>query len=150
MLYDFHTHTFLSDGVLAPVELIQRACVKGYTAIAVTDHWAVDQERVLGDPGARVRDGDEEMGSGHSRGGADARAAGEDPRGGKAARSLGAQIVIATGRASWSRWRRGPTGGLESPRWTWLAHPGLLSEEEARLAAEGGTSCCCRRGEATR
>jgi histidinol phosphatase-like PHP family hydrolase len=38
VLYDFHTHSFLSDGVLSPVELIRRAHVNGYTAIAVTDH----------------------------------------------------------------------------------------------------------------
>ena len=48
MLYDFHTHTFLSDGVLSPVELVRRAVVNGYTAIAVTDHVGLgDQERVL-------------------------------------------------------------------------------------------------------
>ena len=48
MLYDFHTHTFLSDGVLSPVELIRRAVSNGYTAIAVTDHAGLgDQERVL-------------------------------------------------------------------------------------------------------
>jgi putative hydrolase len=38
MLYDFHTHTFLSDGVLLAIELIRRAEVNGYTAIGVTDH----------------------------------------------------------------------------------------------------------------
>ena len=38
MLYDFHTHTFLSDGVLAPIELIRRAIVRGYTAIGIADH----------------------------------------------------------------------------------------------------------------
>jgi len=38
MLYDFHTHTFLSDGVLAPIELIRRAIVKGHTGIGVSDH----------------------------------------------------------------------------------------------------------------
>jgi putative hydrolase len=37
-LYDFHTHSFFSDGVLLPAELIRRAHVNGYTAIAVTDH----------------------------------------------------------------------------------------------------------------
>ena len=37
-MYDFHTHTFLSDGVLAPVELIRRAHHIGYRVIAVTDH----------------------------------------------------------------------------------------------------------------
>lgn len=38
MLFDFHTHTFLSDGVLLPIELIRRALANGCTAIALTDH----------------------------------------------------------------------------------------------------------------
>jgi len=38
MLYDFHTHTFLSDGVLLPIELIRRAVANGYTAIGIADH----------------------------------------------------------------------------------------------------------------
>jgi histidinol phosphatase-like PHP family hydrolase len=38
VLYDFHSHTFLSDGVLSPLELIRRAAVRQYAAIAVTDH----------------------------------------------------------------------------------------------------------------
>jgi putative hydrolase len=37
-LYDFHTHTFLSDGALAPIELIRRAIVSGYTALGIADH----------------------------------------------------------------------------------------------------------------
>ncbi len=37
-MYDFHTHTFLSDGVLAPIELIRRAQVVGYRGMAITDH----------------------------------------------------------------------------------------------------------------
>ena len=41
MLYDFHTHTFHSDGVLSPIELIRRAFVQGYSAIAITDHVAI-------------------------------------------------------------------------------------------------------------
>lgn len=35
---DFHTHTLLSDGVLTPSELVQRAVDKNYAAIAITDH----------------------------------------------------------------------------------------------------------------
>lgn len=35
---DFHTHTFLSDGELLPMELIRRCEVKGYSVVAVTDH----------------------------------------------------------------------------------------------------------------
>src|SRR4030066_1215339 len=41
VLYDFHTHTFNSDGILSPIELIRRAFVKGYSAIAITDHVAL-------------------------------------------------------------------------------------------------------------
>ena len=37
-MYDFHTHTFLSDGVLSPIELIRRAHHIGYQAFAITDH----------------------------------------------------------------------------------------------------------------
>src|SRR5512140_3087256 len=35
---DLHTHTFFSDGELVPSELIRRAAVRGYAAIAITDH----------------------------------------------------------------------------------------------------------------
>ena len=37
-MIDLHTHTLFSDGVLLPSELVYRAKVKGYTAIALTDH----------------------------------------------------------------------------------------------------------------
>ena len=37
-LTDFHTHTFLSDGVLPPAEQIRRFVVKGFYAMAITDH----------------------------------------------------------------------------------------------------------------
>lgn len=37
-MIDLHTHTLLSDGELLPSELARRAEVKGYEAIAITDH----------------------------------------------------------------------------------------------------------------
>lgn len=37
-MIDFHTHTFLSDGVLSPAEHIRRAYVKGYKVLGITDH----------------------------------------------------------------------------------------------------------------
>jgi len=37
-MIDLHTHTLLSDGELLPSELVRRAEVKGYEAIAITDH----------------------------------------------------------------------------------------------------------------
>ena len=38
MVYDFQTQSFLSDGVLSPIELIRRAYHNGYEAIVITDH----------------------------------------------------------------------------------------------------------------
>ena len=38
MVYDFHTHTTLSDGVLLPMELIRRCIVSGYAALGIADH----------------------------------------------------------------------------------------------------------------
>lgn len=38
MMIDLHTHTFFSDGVLVPAELIRRAAVAGYDCMAITDH----------------------------------------------------------------------------------------------------------------
>jgi histidinol phosphatase-like PHP family hydrolase len=35
---DLHTHTFFSDGVLLPSEQLRRAVAKGYAALAITDH----------------------------------------------------------------------------------------------------------------
>lgn len=37
-MIDLHTHTFFSDGVLVPSELLQRALNQGYEKIAITDH----------------------------------------------------------------------------------------------------------------
>ena len=37
-MVDLHTHSLLSDGQLLPSELVRRAEVRGYEAIAITDH----------------------------------------------------------------------------------------------------------------
>ncbi len=37
-MIDYHTHTFLSDGILSPSEHVRRALVKGYKVIGITDH----------------------------------------------------------------------------------------------------------------
>ena len=38
MKIDLHTHTYYSDGVLSPTELVQRAVEKGVDILALTDH----------------------------------------------------------------------------------------------------------------
>lgn len=48
-MFDFHTHTVFSDGSLIPSELVQRASVNGYKAVALTDHVDfTNVEHVLG------------------------------------------------------------------------------------------------------
>ena len=37
-IFDFHTHTFLSDGEYGPMETAQRAKSKGYSVIGFSDH----------------------------------------------------------------------------------------------------------------
>lgn len=48
-VYDLHTHTFYSDGALAPAELVARAAANGVNVLALTDHDVTD-----GLPEARV------------------------------------------------------------------------------------------------
>ncbi len=37
-IIDFHTHTFMSDGVLGYGELVARAINEGYSIMGITDH----------------------------------------------------------------------------------------------------------------
>jgi histidinol phosphatase-like PHP family hydrolase len=37
-MYDLHTHSILSDGELLPIELVRRTAVMGYRTIGITDH----------------------------------------------------------------------------------------------------------------
>lgn len=42
MQYDLHVHTTASDGVLSPVEVVDKAYERGLCGIAITDHDTVD------------------------------------------------------------------------------------------------------------
>ena len=141
MIYDFHTHTYLSDGVLSPIELVRTAHARGYGVIAVTDHVGLaDQARVIGTLLEDCRIAGEEWGI--------TALAGVEithvPRGrigeaARRARDLGAQIVIVHGETIVEPVEPGSNlAALRSPDVDVLAHPGMLSEEEAALAAEHG------------
>jgi putative hydrolase len=139
MLYDFHTHTFQSDGELSPVELIHRAFVKGYTAIAITDHIAIGSlERVIREtstdcalarkywsinaiPGVELT---------HLPPEAISDAA-------KKAKELGAWLVIVHGESPIEPVPKGTNmAAVQSPYVDILAHPGLITPEEAKIAIE--------------
>jgi len=141
MVYDFHTHTFASDGDLSPIELIRRASVKGYEVIALTDHVglagigaaleAVQEDCRLARecwgihaiPGVELT---------HVPPQAIARVA-------RRARELGAQIVVVHGETIVEPVEPGTNrAALECPDVDILAHPGLLSLEDAQIAARQG------------
>jgi len=45
MIFDLHSHTTLSDGVLTPPDLISRAIEKGVDVLSITDHDTIDAYR---------------------------------------------------------------------------------------------------------
>ncbi len=141
MIYDFHTHTSLSDGALSPIELIRRAKVMGYRAIALTDHVGSGSlERVIGEvaedcriarthwdiiaiPGVELT---------HLPPPAIAQIA-------KRAKELGAWLVVIHGETPIEPVEKGTNlAAVQSSYVDILAHPGLLTPEEANLASLNG------------
>lgn len=140
-VYDFHTHSTQSDGELSPVELIRRAHVKGYAAIAITDHAGPGSlerfvREVLRDcelcmkhwdiiaiPGVELT---------HVPPEAIDEVAAE-------AKRLGAKIVVVHGETIEEPVAPGTNAAaVRSNHVDILAHPGLISPEDARVAAENG------------
>jgi histidinol phosphatase-like PHP family hydrolase len=139
-MIDFHTHTLLSDGVLVPAEHIRQAEMRGYRVLGFADHadWATMAAVLpaLREAAAREnRSGRIRVLVGveltHLRPGQIAEAA-------KCARDLGAQYVICHGQTLVEPVEPGTNrAGIEAGV-DILAHPGLLSEDDARRAAERG------------
>ncbi len=140
-MYDFHTHTFLSDGVLSPIELIRRAVVRGYKGMAVTDHvgpgnleyvlnilvidckMASSRWDILVLPGVEITHvpkDDIDMVA-------------------RAAKEMGARIVVVHGETPVEPVEPGTNrAAISSDAVDVLAHPGLIELDDARLAAERG------------
>ena len=139
MLYDFHTHTFLSDGVLSPIELIRRAIANGYTAMAIADHCARGtMRRILAETRvdcllAQQRWDFPAMAAveiTHAPASAIPQLAAE-------ARELGVELVVVHGETLVEPVEPGTNlAAVSCPQVDILAHPGLLTEQEAQLAAE--------------
>ncbi len=137
-VYDFHTHTFLSDGVLSPIELIRRAIVKGYRAIGIADHvGAATMERVIQelkrDCELAAKYWNFEAFAGveltHVPAASIAELAAE-------AKRMGASHVVVHGETLVEPVETGTNlAAVNCPDVDILAHPGMLTEEEALLAA---------------
>jgi len=154
VLYDFHTHTFYSDGILSPIELIRRALVKGYSAIGITDHVAIGSLGrvikeinddcalartywdILAIPGVELTHVPPEAISELA----------------KKAKEMGAWLVVVHGETSAEPVAKGTNlAAVQSPDVDILAHPGLITAEEASLAAQNNVfiELTARRGHST-
>lgn len=139
-MIDLHTHSLFSDGVLVPSELVRRAVMKGYEVIAITDHAdasnldftiprvaAACKElnrrwKIKALPGIELTHIPPET------------IAELTDR----ARSLGAMIVVAHGETLVEPVHPGTNRAAIEARVDILAHPGLITREEAELAFKNG------------
>jgi putative hydrolase len=141
MLYDFHTHTFLSDGELSPVELIRRALVNGYQGIAVTDHAGPgNMERVIGEIIKECRVAEEYWGIAAIPGVELTHVPVQSiNRLAKQAREYGAELVVVHGETLVEPVEPGTNlAAVNSTYVDILAHPGLIGADVAEIAARNG------------
>ncbi len=140
MMIDLHTHSLFSDGELIPSELVRRAEILGYEAIAITDHAdssnldfilpriiKIADELNRSQP-VRVIPGAELT---HISPALLEKAVAE-------AREMGAAIIVVHGESIVEPVAAGTNRAAIEAGADILAHPGLISYEDASLAAEKG------------
>ena len=139
-MIDLHTHTFLSDGVLIPSELVRRARVKGYRAIAITDHVDASNVETLVPQLVQVCQRLNEHQKGVVVPGVEiTHVPPSDLEAVVAsARAAGAQMVVVHGETTVEPVAPGTNRAALQLEIDVLAHPGLITREEAALAAKRG------------
>ncbi len=139
-MIDLHTHSIFSDGVLVPSELVRRAQVLGIKVVGITDHAdasnldfiiprivAVSEElnrinEIKTVPGIELTHiPPAQIGALVEK-----------------ARSLGAKIVVVHGETIAEPVIPGTNRAALAAEIDILAHPGLISREEALMAADRG------------
>jgi len=139
LMIDLHTHSIFSDGELIPSELVRRAVVHGYSAIAITDHVDFTNIEFVLDAMKKTSFLEEEWGirvlSGveltHVPPGKIARLADK-------ARSLGADIIVVHGETTSEPVAPGTNAAALRSDIDILAHPGLITTDEVECARENG------------
>ncbi|NOY68759.1 MAG: histidinol phosphate phosphatase domain-containing protein [Deltaproteobacteria bacterium] len=139
-MIDLHTHSLFSDGALIPSELVRRAEEKGLTAIGITDHGDLSNldfiiPRLVAVAGYLNSCMDIHVIPGieitHVPPSLFAQAV-------DVARRLGARLVIAHGETIVEPVAPGTNRAAIDSKVDVLAHPGLISEADAMLAAKNG------------
>ncbi|PKL68103.1 MAG: PHP domain-containing protein [Methanomicrobiales archaeon HGW-Methanomicrobiales-1] len=139
-MYDLHTHTILSDGEMLPTELIRRMAVMGYTTVAIADHADASNIKEILTTLTRVRETAQIYGVKLLCGVElthvpPTRIAGLA----KSAKVLGADIVVVHGETTVEPVAPGTNNAACKCRYVdVLAHPGLISIKDARIAAKNG------------
>ena len=138
---DFHLHTFVSDGVLGPAELARRALVQGYAYLGLADH--VDAATLFHNLSTALMAA--ETLNGHLEGmfilpGVELTHVPPIAIAGlvEKTRSMGAALVVVHGETIAEPVMPGTNMAAILAGADILAHPGLISDEEAALAAEKG------------
>ncbi len=140
-MFDVHTHTTLSDGVLVPAEMARRCQVQGYRGLVITDHvdpsnlefvivslarfceavaGAYGEMEVL--PGCEITHVPPVLIGGLV----------------DKAREAGAEVVLVHGETIVEPVAEGANRAAIEAGCDVLAHPGLITPEDAALAAERG------------
>lgn len=135
-MIDLHSHTFASDGELVPAEHARRAEVQGVEVLGITDHADASNvedciervERAKEDAPIRLVSGVEVT---HVPPENVERVVGM-------ARDAGADIVVAHGETPVEPVAEGTNRAAIEAGVDILGHPGLISPEDAELAAEQG------------
>ncbi|MGB2629901.1 MAG: histidinol phosphate phosphatase domain-containing protein [Candidatus Omnitrophota bacterium] len=139
-MIDLHTHSFLSDGELIPSELVRRAEVAGYKAIAITEH--VDHSNIESviDAVVRVSEVLNKYWDITVIPGVELTHVPLEtfPELVGLARKKGARIVVGHGESPVEPVIPGTNAAAIRAGVDILAHPGFIREEDARLAAEKG------------
>lgn len=139
MICDFHTHTFFSDGENSPVELARYAYVSGYKYIGITDHASycnIDNliESITKDCNLINKYWDLVAIPGVELTNVPAKSINEMA---KYAKEKGARLVIAHGESIAEKVEPGTNWEAVNSKYVdFLAHPGLLTLEEAKIAAK--------------
>ncbi|MEJ2688858.1 MAG: histidinol phosphate phosphatase domain-containing protein [Deltaproteobacteria bacterium] len=139
-MIDLHTHSIFSDGELVPAEHVRRVEVLGYEAIAITDHADSSNidfvvPRILAAARDLNRHCRTRLLAGIELTHVPPEMFGELVA---AARKLGAQVVVGHGETVAEPVRHGTNHAAIAAGVDLLAHPGFITEEDARLAAEKG------------
>lgn len=153
MIVDLHTHTTFSDGVLIPAESARRAFAAGYSGIALTDHADISNLEHILTSALRFKEAQNALDNKFAvLAGAELTHI-QPPQIGllaEKARALGADIVIMHGEVVTECVAPGTNRAAIEAGVDVIAHPGNISAEDVKLAAEKGVylEISTRRGNA--